>query len=77
MYVYLGISIVVLLREFIKCCATVKNHSFYSVEDLENDEIGKNFIILEQRKIIEQMKTSNLYYKIMAKHYRKLYLWQK
>lgn len=85
-YVYLtifmydiGIWIVVLVREFTKLYGTVKDQErvdrFMEV-DSEINEVDKNLVILQQRKIIEQLKNANTYYKMTAKLYKKLYLWQ-
>lgn len=45
--------------------------------DPESDKIDRNFIISEQRKKIEQLKSANLYNEKIGKHYKNLYLWRK
>jgi len=45
--------------------------------DPDCDDVDMKFIISEQHKIIDQLNTTNSYNKIMAEHYRQLYLWQK
>lgn len=70
------------MHEFIKVYKIVnseKSHILYnSIVNIihENDETEKDFIITEQRQIINQLMTTNSFYKRMAKHFRKLYLWR-
>lgn len=45
--------------------------------DPECDDVDKNFIIAEQHKMIDALKTTVSENKKIAKHYRTLYLWQK
>jgi len=77
-----GVCIIFLVREFTKLYIAVKNQERVNALDKimekypENDEIEKNFIINEQRKIIDQINTTNFYNEKMAQHYRKLYLWR-
>jgi len=81
MYSYaIGICIVFFVHEFTKLYTSVKNQELKAkILEIEpdSDETDKNLIIYEQRKIIEQLKTTNSYNKLIAKHYRKLYLWRK
>lgn len=62
-----GVCIIFLIREFTVLYIAVKNqeriNAFNKMMEKypENDEIDKNFIIIEQHKIIDQMKTTNFY----------------
>lgn len=73
-----GVCIVFLVHEFTTFYIAVRNQERITrvMEiDLESDEIDIKLVALEQRKVIEQLKKVNSYYKLTAKHYRKLYLW--
>jgi hypothetical protein len=78
-----GICVAFMVREFIKLYTTIKNEERASIftkmieMDPDCEDVDKNFIIEEQRKIIDRLNTTNSHYKIMTEHYRKLYLWQK
>lgn len=73
-----GVCIVFLVHEFTTFYIAVRNQERITrvMEiDLESDEIDVKLVALEQRKVIEQLKKANAYYKVIAKHYRELYLW--
>lgn len=44
--------------------------------DSDCDDVDKKFIIAEQHKMIDRLKITNSYNKIMAGYYKNLYLWQ-
>jgi len=72
-----------MVRELTKLYTAIKNeereNTFTKMLRMDPDceDVDKNFIIAEQSKIIDRLKTSNSHNKIMAEHYRKLYVWQK
>jgi len=72
-----------MVRELTRLYTAIKNeeraNTFTKMLEMDPDceDVDKNFIILEQSKIIDRLKTSNSHNKIMAEHYRKLYVWQK
>lgn len=76
------VCIIFMVREFTKLYTVIKNQERANAyaEIMESypdcDEVDKNFIIIEQLRIIDRMKTTNFYNKQMAQHYRKLYLWR-
>lgn len=80
--IVVGICIVFLVHEFRKLYVSVKNEDRKIVfdqmmeMDMAGDDFDKDFIILEQHKIINQLKIENNFNKKVANHYKKLYLWR-
>lgn len=78
-----GICIAFMVRELTKLYTAIKNeeraNTFTKMLEMDPDceDFDKNFIIAEQSKIIDRLKISNSHNKIMAEHYRKLYVWKK
>jgi len=72
-----------MINAFVKLYTAIKDeertNKFTSMLEMDPDcdDVDKKFIISEQHKIIERLNTTNSHNKIMAEHYRKLYLWQK
>lgn len=82
MSLHIGVCIGLLVHELTKLYTVVKNkereNAFNKMmtTDPEYSKIDKDFIISEQRRIIDQLKISNSYHEKIAVHYKKLYFWR-
>jgi len=78
----IGICITFIIHALAKLYTDIKDeertNKFIKMLEMDPDcdDVDKKFIIAEQQKMIDRLKTTNSFYKIMAEHYKKLYLWQ-